>query len=127
VELGALPAGRLPAAVETTAYFVVAEALTNASKHGRASGAEIGVRVAEDAAIVQIRDDGVGGADPSVGTGLRGLVDRVSALGGELDVESPHGGGTAITARIPLSAYAARPMHAARVNSRSTAPPVSGP
>jgi len=121
VELGELPAGRLPAAVETTAYFVVAEALTNASKHGRASGAEIGVRVAEDAAIVQIRDDGVGGADASGGTGLRGLADRVSALGGELDVESPHGGGTAITARIPLSAYATRAVHGARVNSRSSA------
>jgi signal transduction histidine kinase len=128
VELGALPVERLPATVETTAYFVVAEALTNASKHGRARGAEIGVRVAEDSAIVEIRDDGVGGADPSGGTGLRGLVDRVSALGGELAVESPHGRGTAITARIPLSAYAAPPigaLHPARVNAASSVAPAS--
>jgi signal transduction histidine kinase len=110
VELGSLPADRLPAAVETTAYFVVAEALTNASKHGRCQHAEIGVRVAEAAAIVEVRDDGVGGADLSGGTGLRGLADRVSALGGELDVKSPSGIGTSITARIPLSAYAADPV-----------------
>jgi signal transduction histidine kinase len=110
VELGSLPADRLPAAVEATTYFVVAEALTNASKHGRCLHAEIGVRVAKDAAIVEVRDDGVGGADPSGGTGLRGLADRVSALGGELDVKSPPGMGTAITARIPLSAYAADPV-----------------
>jgi signal transduction histidine kinase len=105
VDLGPLPAERLSPAVETTAYFVVAEALTNASKHGRCGRAEIGVRVAEDLAIVAIRDDGVGGADPSRGTGLRGLADRVSALGGDLQVESPQGMGTAITARIPLSAH----------------------
>jgi signal transduction histidine kinase len=110
VELGSLPAGRLPAAVETTAYFVVAEALINACTHGRCLHAEIGVRLAEDAAIVQIRDDGVGGADPSGGSGLRGLADRVSTLGGELDVESPSGGGIAITARLPLAAYAADPV-----------------
>ena len=114
VELSSLPAGRLPAAVETTAYFVVAEALTNASKHGRCLHAEIGVRVAQDAAIVEIRDDGVGGADPSGGTGLRGLADRVSALGGELDVNSPSGIGTAITARIPLTAHGAGRIAALR-------------
>jgi signal transduction histidine kinase len=65
-------------------------------------------------AIVEVRDDGVGGADPSGGTGLRGLADRVSALGGELDVKSASGVGTAVTARIPLSAYAADPGAAFR-------------
>jgi signal transduction histidine kinase len=119
VELGSLPAHRLPAAVEATAYFVVAEALTNASKHGRCLGAEIGVRVTEDSAIVEVRDDGVGGADPSAGTGLRGLADRVSALGGELDVKSPSGMGTTLTARIPLSAYAAA-LRPAGVSSASS-------
>ncbi len=110
VELGSLPAERLPAAVEATGYFVVAEALTNASKHGRCLHAEIGVRLEDDAAIVEVRDDGVGGADPSGGTGLRGLADRVSAVGGELDVTSPPGGGTAIIARIPLSGSPTGPI-----------------
>jgi signal transduction histidine kinase len=112
VELGPLPAERLPPAVETTAYFVVVEALTNASKHGRCDRADIVVRVAEGWVIVQIRDDGVGGADPSGGSGLRGLTDRVRALGGELEVESASGMGTAVTARIPLSAYDADPIAA---------------
>ena len=121
VELGSLPADRLPAAVEATAYFVVAEALTNASKHGRCLGAEIGVQISEDAAIVEIRDDGVGGADPSGGTGLRGLADRVSALGGELDIASPSGEGTAITARIPLSPFVAGRLDALRPTRVSSA------
>ena len=114
-----MPAERLPSAVETTAYFVVAEALTNASKHARCRGARIDFRVAQHWATVEIRDDGVGGADPSGGTGLRGLADRVGALGGELHVESPSGMGTAITARIPLSAQDA----AANANV-GTSPPV---
>jgi signal transduction histidine kinase len=107
VEIGSLPAGRLPAAVEATVYFVVAEALTNASKHGHCHGAEVDVRVAADSAVVEIRDDGVGGADPAGGTGLRGLADRVGALGGLLEVTSPPGAGTRVAARIPLSAHAA--------------------
>ena len=114
VEIGSLPADRLPAAVETTVYFVVAEALTNASKHGRCASAEINVQVAADSVIVEIRDDGVGGADPSAGTGLRGLADRVGALGGELDVTSPPGMGTALTAHIPLSARATGAVAALR-------------
>ena len=114
VEIRSLPPDRLPAAVETTAYFVVAEALTNASKHGHCLGAEVGVRLAADSAIVEVRDDGVGGADPSGGTGLRGLADRLGALGGRLEVASPPGIGTAITARIPLSAHGASPVAALR-------------
>ena len=105
VELESLPPERLPAAVEATAYFVVAEALTNAAKHAHCEHAEVGVRVDDGWAVVEVRDDGVGGADASrTGSGLRGLADRVSALRGDLDVESPAGGGTRITARIALSA-----------------------
>ena len=89
VEIGSLPAGRLPAAVETTVYFVVAEALTNASKHAHCDSAEVSVRVTADSAVVEIRDDGIGRADPSGGTGLRGLADHVGALGGRLEVASP--------------------------------------
>ena len=102
VEVRSLPSERLPAAVEATAYFVVAEALTNAAKHARCEHAEIGVAVDEGWAVVEVRDDGVGGAAASGGSGLRGLADRVSALGGALEIESPAGGGTIIRARIAL-------------------------
>jgi signal transduction histidine kinase len=102
VQLGSLPVERLPPAVETTAYFVVAEGLTNAAKHARAEQADVAVRTEDGWAVVEVRDDGVGGADAVGGTGLRGLADRVGALGGALDVSSPPRGGTTITARIPL-------------------------
>ena len=104
VELGPLPEDRLPPAIETTAYFVVAEALTNAAKHARCKRAQVSARVEDGRLLVEVRDDGVGGADASAGSGLSGLRDRVSALGGELDVESPPGRGTTITARIELAA-----------------------
>jgi signal transduction histidine kinase len=104
VELGLVPPERLPAPVETSAYFVVAEALTNIAKHARCSHAYVGVRVEDGSATVEVHDDGVGGADPSAGSGLRGLADRVSALGGRLEIESPAGEGTTVRARIALSA-----------------------
>ncbi|HEY1357788.1 MAG TPA: GAF domain-containing protein [Thermoleophilaceae bacterium] len=100
VEVGRVPSERLPAAVESTAYFVVAEALTNAAKHSRCDRAEVSVRAGEEWITVEVRDDGVGGAEPAAGSGLRGLSDRVSALGGVLDVSSPVGEGTTIRARI---------------------------
>ena len=106
VELGPVPAERLPPSVETTAYFVVAEALTNAAKHARCRSVEVGVRVDGDWAVVVVRDDGVGGAEASRGSGLRGMADRVSALGGELEILSPPGEGTAIIARLALDAPA---------------------
>jgi signal transduction histidine kinase len=106
VELGEMPRRRLPTPVETSAYFVVAEALTNAAKHAGCSHVRVGVTVEDGYATVEVRDDGVGGADPSAGSGLRGLADRVSALGGGLEIESPQGEGTAVRARIALGARA---------------------
>jgi signal transduction histidine kinase len=93
---------RLPMSVETTAYFLVAEALTNVGKYARASRASVTVRVAGDELDIEVLDDGVGGANPASGSGLRGLADRVAALQGTLDVSSPPGRGTRIHARIAL-------------------------
>lgn len=119
VELGPLPSERLPATVEATAYFVVAEALTNAAKHARCEHVEIGVGIEDSWAVVEVRDDGVGGADPAGGSGLRGLADRVNALGGELEIDSPPGGGTAIRARIALQVHDAAPTRAHALVSSS--------
>jgi signal transduction histidine kinase len=94
--------GRLPAAVEATAYFVVAEALTNIAKHARAQRATVTARVEGGTLRVQVRDDGIGGARPD-GSGLVGLADRLAVLGGRLRVESPADGGALVTADIPLS------------------------
>jgi signal transduction histidine kinase len=94
--------GRLPAAVEATAYFVVAEALTNVAKHARAERAAVLARVEDDALRIDVRDDGIGGARPE-GSGLTGLADRVAVLDGRLRVESPADGGTLVVAAIPLN------------------------
>ncbi|HEX6021469.1 MAG TPA: histidine kinase, partial [Solirubrobacter sp.] len=93
---------RLPSAVETAAYFVVAEALTNVAKYAEATHARVAVRRENGAAVVDIRDDGVGGASIGAGSGLTGLTDRVGALDGTLVVESPRGAGTLVRARFPL-------------------------
>jgi signal transduction histidine kinase len=93
--------GRLPAAVEATAYFVVAEALTNAAKHSSAEHAEVVARIEDGTLRVEVRDDGVGGASPN-GTGLVGLADRLAVFDGRLEVDSPPGAGTRLTAAIPL-------------------------
>jgi signal transduction histidine kinase/ketosteroid isomerase-like protein len=93
--------GRLPAAVEATAYFVVAEALTNVAKHARAERAAVTARVEDGTLVVHVRDDGVGGAQRN-GSGLTGLTDRLAALDGELRVESPADRGTVVAATIPL-------------------------
>jgi signal transduction histidine kinase len=100
-----VPAGRLPAGVEATAYFVVAEALTNVAKHARARAAGVTVTLDGDVLRVQIDDDGVGGADAG-GGGLIGLSDRVAAHGGVLAVRSVPGSGTRIAATIPVLACA---------------------
>ncbi|MDX6656363.1 MAG: hypothetical protein QOH62_1156 [Solirubrobacteraceae bacterium] len=98
---------RLPDPVEATAYFVVAEALTNVAKHSHAEHATVAAHLANGTLQVQVRDDGVGGAQPD-SSGLVGLRDRLAALDGRLSIESPAGGGTLIGAVIPLSARAER-------------------
>jgi signal transduction histidine kinase len=94
---------RLPASVEATAYFVVAEALTNVSKYAHASSAAVAVARSNGSLLVDITDDGVGGARAGGGSGLLGLEDRVSALGGTLAIESPAGEGTRLHAEIPCA------------------------
>ncbi len=95
--------GRLPAPAEATAYFVVSEALVNVAKHARATRATVGLTAADGMLLVEVGDDGIGGADPSRGTGLRGLADRVAAADGRLVVESPPGRGTRVVAEIPCA------------------------
>jgi PAS domain S-box-containing protein len=99
--LTAVPDRRFSAAVEATAYFTVAEALTNAARYADARLVEVAAEHAGERLRVEVRDDGCGGADPAAGSGLRGLADRVSALGGTLNVTSPPGGGTVLRAEIP--------------------------
>jgi signal transduction histidine kinase len=103
-----VPVGRLPAPIEATAYFLVAEALTNVAKHASAGHAEVVARIQDGMLRVDVRDDGVGGASPD-GTGLVGLADRLAVLDGWLEVDSPPGGGTRLTAAIPLPRPTARP------------------
>jgi signal transduction histidine kinase len=103
VEVGALPADRLAAPIESTAYFVVAEALTNVTRYARASHAEVQIGRDNGTLVVEVRDDGVGGADPGRGSGLRGLGDRVAAVDGRLRVTSEPGTGTVVHAEIPCA------------------------
>ena len=93
----------LPAPVATALYYVVAEALTNVAKYASASRATVAVRRDGADAVAEVADDGVGGADTGNGSGLEGLSDRVAALDGRLDIESPAGEGTVVRARIPLA------------------------
>ena len=93
--------GRLPEPVEVAAYYVVAEALTNAARHAAASQIRVEVSKNGDALRLCVSDDGVGGADPAHGSGLTGLSDRVEALGGIMSVKSPRGGGTSIDVMLP--------------------------
>jgi signal transduction histidine kinase len=102
VEIVDLPEGRLPVACETTAYFTVAEALTNVAKYANATHAAVRLASEDDALVVEVRDDGVGGADASQGSGLSGLADRVGACDGSLSVHSPPGEGTLVRSVLPL-------------------------
>jgi signal transduction histidine kinase len=95
-------AERLPAEIEASAYFTVAEALTNVVKHAHAERAEVTASVEDRLLRVEVRDDGIGGADLGGGHGLVGMSDRVTALGGRLEIESPPGGGTLLIATLPL-------------------------
>ena len=95
----------MPPAVEAACYFVTAEALTNVAKYAGATSAGIHLAVEHGRVRLVVRDDGAGGADLNAGTGLRGLRDRVDALDGRLDVDSPPGLGTTVIAEIPLGGH----------------------
>jgi signal transduction histidine kinase len=90
-------------AVEAAAYFVVAEALTNVARYASASVASVTVRPSTNGVLLEVVDDGRGGADPLAGSGLRGLIDRVEALGGRLEIQSPSGRGTTVRAWLPVA------------------------
>jgi signal transduction histidine kinase len=95
--------GPIPPAIEATVYFVVAEALTNTAKYADARSATIRAVQTDSRLLIEVTDDGRGGADPAAGTGLRGLEDRVGAVGGTMRVVSPPGGGTTISVDLPCA------------------------
>jgi signal transduction histidine kinase len=101
VDVLALPPERLPPPIELAVYFVIAEALTNVAKYAQATSATVAVRREPASVVVEVADDGVGGADVAAGSGLRGLGDRVGALDGRISVDSPAGEGTTLRAEIP--------------------------
>ena len=101
VELAALPGRRLPEPIEAAVYYVVCEALVNVAKHANATGAHVSVSEQDGQVVLEVSDDGAGGADAAGGSGLRGLADRVEALDGRLAVTSD-GSGTTLRATIPL-------------------------
>jgi signal transduction histidine kinase/uncharacterized protein YhfF len=105
VAIEALPERRLPEVLEVTVYYFVSEAATNAAKHAEASAVQVRVKLQGRTLELVVADDGVGGASAESGSGLRGLADRVEALGGEFTLDSPPGGGTRIAASIPLAPW----------------------
>ena len=112
VELDLHDGRRLPEQVEVAAYYVVSEALTNAAKHARPSMVSVALETDDATLQLAIRDDGVGGADPSQGSGLVGLSDRIEALGGTLQVSSPAGNGTTLLIDVPLDGQLSPTSHA---------------
>jgi signal transduction histidine kinase len=109
VDLDVPAIGRLPEPVEVAAYYLVSEALTNATRHAQASVAEVAAEACGGTLRVCVRDDGAGGADPLRGSGLAGLKDRIEALGGTFTVHSPAGGGTTVSCELPVVAGAGQP------------------
>jgi signal transduction histidine kinase len=103
VEVGAMPEERLPAPIEAAAYFLVAEALTNVARYAGATHAAVSVTRVNGSVTVEVSDDGVGGADPGGGSGLRGLADRVAALDGRFELSSAPGAGTTVRAVLPCA------------------------
>jgi signal transduction histidine kinase len=103
VEIVEAPEDRLTPTLETTAYFTVAEALTNVAKYAGATHVTVRVAAEADQLVIEVRDDGVGGARAGAGSGLTGLADRVGALDGALSVVSPPGEGTLVRAELPLA------------------------
>jgi signal transduction histidine kinase len=108
VELQLGPVHRLPEPVEVAVYYVVSEALANTVKHAHASIIHVKVTVLDHTVHLSVRDDGVGGADPTGGSGLLGLKDRVEILGGTITVQSPRGGGTSLRVELPLEKRSSR-------------------
>jgi signal transduction histidine kinase len=102
-EVVSVPPERLPAPIEVTVYYLVAEALTNAAKHAKATAVQIRVDRLDTCVRVVVADDGVGGAAPGAGSGLTGLADRVAALDGTFEVDSPTGRGTTLRAELPCA------------------------
>jgi signal transduction histidine kinase len=102
VRIGETPSNRLPEPLEAGIYYTVAEALANVAKHAHATEARVSVSLSGGRVAVEVFDDGVGGAGEGSGSGLRGLADRVEALGGTLTLDSPSGGGTHLLADLPL-------------------------
>src|SRR5918999_5142108 len=103
VAVSPVPDVQICRAAESAAYFVTAEALTNVAKYARASRAEVQLTADGERLFVEVSDDGVGGADPAIGSGLRGLRDRVDAIDGKIEIISPPGEGTRLTAVLPLN------------------------
>ncbi|MFL5865114.1 MAG: sensor histidine kinase, partial [Solirubrobacteraceae bacterium] len=101
VELNAHIPCRLPSTVEAVVYYVAAEGLTNVAKYAQATAASLRLEANNKRVVLHVGDNGAGGADPNRGTGLRGLADRVEAMGGKLELRSPPGHGTLLTASIP--------------------------
>jgi signal transduction histidine kinase len=102
IAVGGVVDQRLPEPIEVAAYYVVSEGLTNATKHANATRTDVEAAVRGNSLRLSIRDDGVGGANPARGSGLIGLRDRVEALGGSVELNSPSGQGTHITVLFPL-------------------------
>jgi signal transduction histidine kinase len=102
VDIAGVPPLRLAEAVEAAVYYVVAESLTNAAKYAGASEARVELSTTNATVVVEIRDNGNGGASLTSGTGLRGLADRIDALGGQFELQSPAGAGTVVRAELPL-------------------------
>jgi signal transduction histidine kinase len=104
VQVASVPAERLPESLEVAAYYLVSEALTNTAKYAEASSATLSILRGDERVVIEVGDDGIGGADLTRGSGLRGLDDRIGALGGRLEIDSPRGQGTTIRATIPVRA-----------------------
>jgi signal transduction histidine kinase len=104
VDVTDMPEGRLPPEVEAAAYYVVSECVANVTRYAGAERASVAVSLTGATAVVEVADDGAGGADPSLGSGLRGLADRVEAIGGRLEIVSPPGAGTRVRAVLPCAA-----------------------
>ncbi len=114
VELDVAAIGRLPEPIEVAVYYVVSESVTNATRHAHASVVEVDAESSGGTVRARVRDDGVGGADPSRGSGLTGLKDRIEALGGTFSVQSPAGGGTTVSCELPVVADAGQSAPATR-------------